>query len=82
MNLGSQRLPTKGIAVAAHMMSVVCHRWAAYAGLLKEAKPTTIFAINAGFEAQPQIQAKTVIQPCIKPKKRLHVGAKVADHRY
>jgi hypothetical protein len=80
--LGSKRLPMKGTAVAARIMSVVCHRWATYPWLLKEAKPTTMFPINAGYEAQLQIQAKTVIQPCIKPKKQFHFGAKVADHRY
>lgn len=82
INLGSQRLPMKGMAVAAHMISVVCHRWETYPWLLKEAKPTTMFAINAGLEAQLQTQAKTVIHPCIKPKKRFHLGAKVADHLY
>lgn len=38
--------------------------------------------MSAGFEVQEQIQANTVIQPCMSPKNLFQRGANVADHRY
>lgn len=82
MNFGSQKLPMKANIVRAHMIRVVCHLCRTYPTLLKLARLTMMFEMRAGFDVQEQIQANTVIQPCMSPTNRLYLGAKAADHRY
>jgi hypothetical protein len=82
MNRGSQKLPRNGTIVTAHIINVECHRCGSYCGLLNDARPTMMLEMMAGFDVQEHIQANTVIQPCNRPKKRFHRGAKAADQRY